>query len=131
MGRLAGVVVLALVVAASAACRLGAPLEVSGIQLGRTLNTDNTVGNLTTTFSPDDTVYVAVLTTDTGSGTIGVRWEHEGRVASEYSRKVSYKGAAATEFHLQYPGGLPAGSYAVELFVDDVSVARRTFSVER
>lgn len=131
MGRLAGVVVLALVVAASAACRLSAPLEVSGVQLGRTLNTDNTVGNLTTTFSPDDTVYVAVLTTDTGSGTIGVRWEHEGRMASEYSRKVSYQGAAATEFHLQYPGGLPVGSYAVELFVDDVSVARRTFSVER
>ncbi|MDP1570030.1 MAG: hypothetical protein Q8L86_08500 [Vicinamibacterales bacterium] len=129
--RFAGILALVLVAAASSACRSNAPLEVSGIQLGRSLNTDNTVGNLTTTFSPSDTVYVSVLTGDTGSGTIAVRWEHEGRLASEFSKRVSYKGAAATEFHLQYPGGLPEGNYAVELFVDEASVGRRTFAVRR
>lgn len=121
---------LALVLAASAACR-NEPLEVSGVQLGRTLNSDNTVGNLTTTFKPDETVYVSVRTTDTGRGAISVRWEHEGRVINEFSKPVSYQGEASTEFHLQYPGGTPPGNYAVELFVDDVSVARRTFTVER
>jgi hypothetical protein len=128
--RFAGIAVLAFVVVASAACQK-APLQVSGVQLGRTLNTDNTVGNPTTTFRPDDTVYVSVLTTDTGAGTISVRWEYEGRIINEFSKPVSYQGAAATEFHLQYAGGAPPGNYAVELFVDDVSVARRTFTVQR
>lgn len=123
--------VFVLLAAASSACQSNAPLEVSGIQLGRSLNTDNTVGTMTTTFRPSDTVYVSVLTSNTGSGMIGVRWEHEGRLANEFSKRVSYKGAAATEFHLQYPGGLPEGSYAVELFIDEVSVDRRTFAVRR
>lgn len=128
--RSAGFVALALVMVASMACS-SAPLEVGGVQLGRTLNTDNTVGNLTTTFKPDDTVYVSVRTTDTGRGTIGVRWEHEGRVINEFSKPVSYQGEAFTEFHLRYPGGTPPGNYAVELFLDGVSVERRTFTVER
>jgi hypothetical protein len=126
--RAAGIVALLIVMAASLGCS-SAPLEVSTVQLGRTLNSDNTVGNLTTTFSPDDTVYVSVLTTDTGSGTISVRWEHEGRTINEFSKPVSYQGEAATEFHLQYPGGSPTGNYAVELFLDGVSIARRTFTV--
>jgi hypothetical protein len=131
MGRGIGVAALVLLAAAGTACRWNAPLEASGIQLGRTLNTDNTVGNPTTTFKPNETVYVAVLTTDTGSGTVSVRWEHEGRVINEYSKKVSYRGAAATEFHLQYPGNTPDGNYAVELFIDGTSVGRRTFRVQR
>jgi hypothetical protein len=44
---------------------------------------------------------------------------------------VSYKGAAATEFHIQNSGGFPAGQYSVEAFIDGKSVGRRPFTVAR
>jgi len=55
---------LILVVAASAcaACRSGGPIRIAAVQLGRSLNSDNSVGNHTTQFKPTDTLYVAVLT---------------------------------------------------------------------
>jgi len=114
-----------------AACRPRAPLHVSNIQLGRALSADNRIGSHTTVFRPDDTIYVSVLTTDNGAGTIGVRWMFGDRVVSEPSRDVSYKGAAATEFHIQNSGGFPEGKYSVEAFLDGQSVGIRTFTVER
>ncbi|MDH4066184.1 MAG: hypothetical protein OEW19_17420 [Acidobacteriota bacterium] len=114
-----------------AGCRSKAPLQVSTIQVGRALSADNRIGSHTTVFKPDDTIYVSVLTTDTGSGTIGVRWMFGDRLISEPSREVSYKGAAATEFHIQNSGGFPPGRYSVEAFLDGRSVGRRTFTVER
>jgi hypothetical protein len=129
--RLATVVVFCVVVLAGAGCRSNAPLEVSTIQLGRALSADNSIGSHTTVFRPDDTIYVSVLTTDTGSGTIGVRWMFGDRLISEPSKEVSYKGAAATEFHIQNSGGFPEGKYSVEAFVDGRSVGRRAFTVEK
>jgi len=126
--RATGLATVALVLAAAVACT-NAPLEVSRVQLGRTLNTDNSVGDITSTFSPEDSVYVAVHTADAGSGTIAVRWEYEGRTASEQSKDVSYHSAASTEFHFQYAGGLIEGAYAVEVFLDGALVERRTFTV--
>ena len=120
-----------LVCIALGACRSNAPLQVSTIQLGRAISSDNQVGNHTTVFRPDDTIYVSVLTTDTGSGTIGVKWLFGDRLISEPSREVSYQGAAATEFHIQNSGGFPEGKYSVEAFVDGTSVGKRTFSVEK
>lgn len=130
MSRVACLVLL-LSAAASAACRPSAPLEVSTIQLGRALSADNRIGSHTTVFRPDDTIYVSVLTTATGSGTIGVRWMYGDRLISDPSKAVSYKGAAATEFHIQNSGGFPEGTYSVEAFVDGRSVGRRTFTVQR
>jgi hypothetical protein len=114
-----------------AACRSNQPLVADTIQLGRALSSDNRIGQHTTVFRPDDTIYASVLTTDTGSGTIGVRWMFGDRLISEPSREVSYKGAAATEFHIQNSGGFPEGKYSVEAFVDGRSVGRRAFTVER
>lgn len=130
MSRVACLVLL-LSAAASAACRPSAPLEVSTIQLGRALSADNRIGSHTTVFRPDDTIYVSVLTTATGSGTIGVRWMYGDRLISDPSKAVSYKGAAATEFHIQNSGGFPEGTYSVEAFVDGQSVGKRTFTVQR
>lgn len=120
-------VILALVVAL-AGCSSD-PLQLDVIQLGRSLSADNRIGNHTTVFKPDDTIYVSVLTTATGAGTIGVRWTYAGQTISEPTSQVSYKGAAATEFHIQNSGGFPEGAYAVEVFVDGEPVGRRTFTV--
>ena len=112
-----------------AGCGVGT-LKVTNIQTGRSLNSDNSVGALATTFKPSDTIYVAVLTDGTGSATIGAKFSHLGRVVSEPEKKVSYHGAAATEFHLDYAGGVPAGEYDVEVFFNGQSAGMRKVRVE-
>jgi hypothetical protein len=113
------------------ACRPTDPLQLNTIQVGRSLNADDSVANHAATFNPSDTVYVAVLTTAAGSGTIGVKWTYQGRVVGEPTKQVSYREARATSFQLVNSGGFPPGSYSVEAFIDGKSVGTRNFSVEQ
>ena len=115
----------------TAACGPSGPLRVTTIQTGRSLNSDKSVGNHTTRFKPDDTMFVSVLTDGPGSGTIGVRWLFSGRLVSEESKEVSYRDHAATEFHIQNSSGFPPGDYAVEVLVDGKPFATRTLRVEK
>ena len=39
-------------------CGSNQTLRVTSIQLGRSLNADNSVGNFTTTFAPNDTISI-------------------------------------------------------------------------
>lgn len=123
--------VLLVALAAALGCGSREPLNVTTIQLGRSLNPDNTVGTHTTRFKPDDTIYVSVLTDGSGSAKIGARWMYAGRVVSEPTKDVSYNGAAATEFHIQNSGGFPAGDYGVEILVNGQSISTRQFRVEK
>lgn len=109
----------------------GSGLQVTGLQLGRGVNEDETVKNHTTVFKPDETVYVSIQTSGVGSGTLGVRWTYGERVIGEPKEEVSYRDVAATEFHLQSAGGFPPGDYKVEAFLDGQPVGSRTFKVER
>lgn len=112
-------------VAGLAGC--GSDLHVTTLQLGRSVNADDTVANHTTTFTPNETVYLSVITAGAGSGVISVRWMYAGRVMGEPKKEVSSSGA--TEFHLQSAGGFPPGEYSVEAFFDGQSVGTRTFKV--
>ena len=112
------------------ACGPTGPLRVETIQLGRSLNPDNSVAEHTTTFRRSDTVYVSVLTPAAGKGTIGVRWTYGGQVIDQPQKDVSYRDAAATSFNLVNSGGFPPGNYAVEVFVDGVSAGTRNFNVQ-
>jgi hypothetical protein len=85
-------------------------ISVTTIQLGRSVNTDNTVASHTTTFGPNDTVYVSIQVSGSGSATLGVRWTYMGRVVGEPKKQVSFRGGGATEFHLQNAGGFPPGN---------------------
>jgi hypothetical protein len=124
---------IVLVVAAigTGACGPTEPLTVETIQLGRSLNPDNSVANHTTQFKPLDTMYVSILTPARGRGTIGVRWTYRGRVVSEPSREVAYRGPASTEFHIQNSSGFPEGEYSVEVFLDGKPAGKRDFRVEK
>jgi hypothetical protein len=107
----------------------GSDLRVTTIQVGRSLNADQTVAGHTTTFSPNQTIYVSVQVAGAGSGTVSVRWTYltTDRVVGEPKKEVS--GAGATEFHLQNAGGFPPGDYKVEAFLNGVSAGTRTFQV--
>jgi hypothetical protein len=105
-------------------------LTARSIQVGKSLNSDNSVGTLTTTFKPNDTIYAAVLTDGSGSGTVGAKFTYGGRVIAEPEKRVSMRGSGATEFHIEYSGGFPAGDYDIELFLNGQSVGTRRVRVE-
>ena len=107
----------------------GSDLHVSTIQLGRSLNADNTVANHTTVFAANETVYVAIVTAGSGRGTIGVRWLYEGQVMGEPKKEVSSRDGVATEFHLQSAGGFPPGDYTVEVLFNGQPAGSRSFRV--
>ena len=105
------------------------PLTVGTIQLGRSLNADSSVASQTSTFAPQETVYVAVLNPERGEGTIGVKWYFGSQLLSEREKPVSFKGAGATEFNLKSATGFPLGDYSVDVFLNGQSVGRRNFNV--
>ena len=117
-------------VLALAGCSPGVPLHVKTLQLGKSLNPDNSVGTHTTRFKPDDTVYVSLVSEEPGEGTVTVRWTFGGQLVSEASKPVSYMRPAATEFHLQNSGGFPAGDYRVDILVNGQPAGSREFRVE-
>jgi hypothetical protein len=105
-------------------------LDVTTIQVGRSLNSDDSVAALTTTFNPDDTMYVSVITGGPGAGTLTVRWRWGGRLVSEESKEVAYREQAATEFHIQNSSGFPPGDYSVEVLLDGEVAGTRAFRVQ-
>lgn len=108
----------------------GSDLRGTTVQVGRSVNADNTIASHTTTFGPNDTVYVSVGTAGSGSGVLAVRWTYAGRVVGEPTKEISYRGAASTEFHLQNAGGFPPGEYSVEAFLDGQTIGTQIFRVE-
>lgn len=106
------------------------PLQITAIQLGRSLNADQSVAEFTTIFAPNDTVHLSVLTTGGGSGTLGVRWTYGEKAIGESTKRVANRDFAATEFPLRSAGGFPPGDYSVEVFLDGKSVATKTFKVQ-
>jgi hypothetical protein len=119
---------LVLLALAMAACR--PPLHVATLQLGSKLNGDNTVGTHTTRFKPDDKIFAAVLTDQTGSSAITARWIYNGQMVSEEERTVAYKGAGATAFEFKSASAFPVGEYKVDILVDGQPAASREFRVE-
>jgi len=129
MTRTLTIAVVVMAALAGAACN-NDPLKVTTIQLGKTLNPDNSVGTFTTAFTPRDTVYVSVLTGASGRGTIGTTWYYGSTKVNEMKKDVSYHGGAATEFRFHNTAGLPPGSYRVEVFLDGKTQGERTFRIE-
>jgi hypothetical protein len=127
MRKLLAVVVLALV---AASCGSKNTLRVTDVQLGRSLNADNSVRDHTTSFAPRDSIYVAVLTEGKGSATLSIRFTLGGRVLNEPKKQVSYTDSAATDFGLQTGWGFPTGQYTAEVFMDGQPVGVKKFRVE-
>ena len=126
VSRFGGIAALLLVLTA---CAPDAPLRIDTFQLGKALNPDGSVATHASSFKPEDTMYVSILTPDAGTGTIGVRWTFAGRVIDEPSKNVTYRGAAATEFHLVNSSGFPEGDYKVEVFLNGQPAGVREYRV--
>lgn len=114
-----------------AACGPSGPLNATSVQLGRSINSDDSVGTHATRFKRDETIYAAVLTDGPGAGAITARWKFGARTMSEETKQVSYRENGATEFHISAAGGLPPGEYRVEIEIDGMPAGARDFQVER
>ena len=119
---------LALTLAAAAACS-DAPLALSNIQTGRSLNQDGSIASISTQFKPNETIYVSVQTTGSAPGTIGVQWKYQGRVIDEPTKQVDPSGPASTSFQLQNAARFPEGDYSVDIFINGQQVGSRNFRV--
>jgi hypothetical protein len=117
-------------VALLTACRPGDPLVIQTIQTGKSLNSDNSIGQHAATFGPKEPMYVSVLTTARGSGTITVRWTFYGRTLHEVTKEVSYNDASATDFRFAAADGFPPGEYRIEVLLDGQPAGERTVRVQ-
>jgi hypothetical protein len=120
-----GVAVLAAVVLVGCS----QPLTVETIQIGRSLNEDQSIASQATTFKPNETIYVSALNSARGDGTVKVRWYMGTQLLSEREKQVKFQGAGATEFNISSATGFPVGDYRVEVFVDGQPVGTRNFDV--
>jgi hypothetical protein len=127
MPRIAAAVFVAL---CTVACGPSEPLNVVGIQTGKSLNTDHSVGLHAASFHPNDTMYVSVLSNGRGKGTITVKWTLGGQVLQTLTKKVSYNDQAATDFRFQAADGFPVGDYSIEVIVDGKTIETRRVKVE-
>jgi hypothetical protein len=144
--RLFGTSILALTLAAvlSAACTktaespgttgttgTGAGVRVSQIDLGRSLNADKTIGDNTSSFKPNDTIYASVATAGSAAtATVRARWTYQdGQVVNESTQTIAPTGDARTEFHISKPDGWPPGKYKVEVFLNGSSAGTKDFEV--
>lgn len=117
------------VLAVSAAACSNAPLQLSNIQVGRSLNQDGSVATISTLFKPNETIYVSVQTTGSAAGSISVKWKYQGRVIDEPVKQIDPSGPASTSFQLQNSGGFPEGDYAVDILINGEQVGSRNFRV--
>jgi hypothetical protein len=149
MRALSRVLVLALVPALAACGRDEADLEdldttpatetatgavrVSDVDLGNAIGADRRIADARETddFASTDTIYASVATEGSATGsTLTARWTFgDGQVIDETSQTISPTGPAITEFHISMPGGLPAGTYHVEILLNGASVERKEFEV--
>ena len=144
--RLFGTSILALTLAAflSAACTktnenpgatgttgTSVGVRVSQIDLGRSLSADKTIGDNTTSFKRNDTIYASIATA--GSATtaeVKARWTYQdGQVVNESTQTIAPTDDARTEFHISKPEGWPSGKYKLEVFLNGSSAATKDFEV--
>jgi hypothetical protein len=107
------------------------PVQVVAVDLGKNIGEDKQVTEKIETFKPGDTIYASIHTSGgSPESKLGVKWTfQDGQVVDQSEQAIAPNGAAATEFHISKPDGLPPGNYKVEVFVDGSPVQSREFKV--
>lgn len=111
----------------------GRGIEVEEIDIGRSLNADKSIADNTTSFKPNDTIYLSVKTDGSApSAQLRTRWLFsDGQVVDEASQTISPTGEARTEFHIAKPDGFPPGKYKAEVYLNGQQAGTKEFEVER
>ncbi len=106
-------------------------LRVDEIEIGKGLDADKSVRDGTNDFGVRDTVYVAVQTDGSGSGTLAAKFTfQDGQTVEETSQNIAPTGEAWHEFHIQKATAWPAGKYKVEVMLNGMSAGTKDFSIK-
>jgi hypothetical protein len=110
-----------------------AGVSAGSVTLGKAVDADKKITTSADSFAKGDTIYASVDTTGSGTATLKAKWTYtkgaETTTVEEQSQTIMPTGPATTEFHIQKPGGWPAGDYRVEIFLDDKSIGVKEFKV--
>jgi hypothetical protein len=113
------------------------PAMVTVIETGKTIDANKRIVDTTSSFMPNDTLYVSVVTSNATPSTMvkTVVTFQDGQVVDSTSQAVAAPamtgGTSVTEFHLTKPGGWPTGDYTIEVWLDGQSAGTRTVAVKR
>ena len=109
----------------------GSGLTLGGIDLGRSVNPDNTMHDATRVFVPGDTVYASVTVEGTApSAAVVARWTSgAGELLYATGQTVVPAGKAVAAFSFTRREGIPVGSYHVDILLNGVRVGSADFDV--
>lgn len=108
-----------------------ATLRVAEVETGKAIGADKSLTNDADDFGVRDTVYVAVKTEGSGSGTLAAKWTYQdGQTVEESSQSISPTGDAWHEFHIQKATAWPAGNYKVEITLNGAPAGSKDFEIK-
>jgi len=119
--------------AAGVAAQAGSGLRLVKMDLGRSVNPDNTMRDATYLFIPADTVWVSVEVEGAGPRTtLQARWQTDaGAVLDQSSQEVTPGDHTAVAFHLARPDGWQLGKYKVDVLANGVAMGSKDFEVRQ
>lgn len=119
-----------------AAAKAPATMSVISVDLGIAVDANMRITQPMTTFSPMDTIIVAISTNTSDpsagvSGKLDAKWSYQdGTVVNDEARQVKLVGKAATDFRIAKPEGWPTGKYKVEISLDGKVAQSKDFEVK-
>ena len=109
-------------------------VAVSNVSVGKAIGADKKVTAATDVFAKDDTMYVSVATTGSGTAKLDAKWTYrkgdQVAVVKEDTMTINATGPATNEFHVSKPDGWPTGDYEVEVMLNGKSVGSKKFTVK-
>lgn len=112
-----------------------APAAVTSVSLGKSVGPDKKITVPSETIGVKDTVYASIETTGVGkSAVLKAKWTFTDKKGNavpvhEDSQTLDLDGPATHEFHVARKTPWPKGAYNVEILLNDVSAAKKAFSV--
>lgn len=111
-------------------------VSVTSVTLGTETGPDLKIVAPKTTFAPKDKVIASVVTSAGDpalamSGKLTAKWTYQdGQVISEEPKVLNFTGEGVNAFEISMPDGLPAGSYTLEILLNDKVARTMTFTVQ-
>ncbi len=106
-------------------------LRVAEVETGKAVGADKQLTDDADDFGVRDTIYVAVKTEGSGSGTLAAKWTfQDGQTVEESSQSINTTGDAWHEFHIQKASAWPAGKYKVEVSLNGTPADSDDFEIK-
>jgi len=109
-----------------------AAVNVTSVDVGNAIGADNKVSTPMSAFAPKDTIYVSVATDGMATNVpVTAKWTYQdGQTVGTETKTLNASGPSVVEFHANKPSGWPAGTYKVEVSVNNMIAQTKDFTVK-